>query len=192
MKTSGAESGGPGGKAMDFEEEEEVEYTVVLVFPGFGSERDSAETVVETALQWLNANREEPGFRFAPTVSARLEIVADDEAARERIESGDDVAMVIVHDLEDRERDALIRHCKKRHIGACYTVDTPRPKGGRKEPMKLVLGAKSGGGPPAHRICTDTLTDPIGDDEDTGDRAGDLIAVMALGVMEHHWHVRHP
>lgn len=175
---------------MDFPEE--VEYTVVLVFPGFGTERESAETIVETALQWLNTNREEPGFRFAPTVSARLEIVADDEGARARIESDDDVAMVILHDLADGERDALIRYCKKRHIAACYTVDAPRRTGSRKEPMKLVLRGKSVGGPSGHTITADTLTDPIGEDEDTGDRAGDLIAVMALGVMEHHWRMRHP
>ena len=49
---------------------QEVDYTVVLTFPGFGEERENAEAVVEAALEWLNNNKEEPGFRFAPPVSA--------------------------------------------------------------------------------------------------------------------------
>ena len=32
-----------------------------------------------------------------------------------------------------------------------------------------------------------TLTDPDGEDEDTGGRVSEVIAVLALGVMEHHW-----
>jgi hypothetical protein len=46
---------------------------------------------------------------------------------------------------------------------------------------------------PAHRICAETLTDPIEeeDEEDTGGRVGQLIAVLALGVMEHHWLKKH-
>ena len=33
---------------------QDVDYTVVLVFPGFGAERENAETIVESALHWLN------------------------------------------------------------------------------------------------------------------------------------------
>jgi hypothetical protein len=41
----------------------EVDYTVILVFPGFGAERENAEAVVESALDWLNTTKIEPGFR---------------------------------------------------------------------------------------------------------------------------------
>jgi hypothetical protein len=169
---------------------EPVEYTVVLIFPGFGAERENAETVVESALDWLNANKEEPGFRFAPEVSARLEIVPDADEARGRIESDDRVAMVLLHDLDDDERDALVRDCHARHIAACYTVDVPRPARRRKEPWKLVISKKTSDEPPAHRLTADTLTGPVGDDEEMGDRVGQLVAVMALGVMQHHWEKR--
>ncbi len=130
---------------------EEVEYTVVLIFPGFGTERENAETIVESALQWLNTFRENPGFRFAPYVSAHLEMVQDADEARERIESDDHVAMVLVHDLPDDERDDLLRFCEARHISAGHTVDVPRRPGPRKGPMKIVFGRTPSDRPPAHR-----------------------------------------
>src|SRR5262245_23099677 len=118
---------------------EEVEYTVVLIFPGFGTERENAETIVQMALDWLNANRERPGFRFAPTVRAHLELVHNADDARERIESEDDVALVIVHDLPDDERDELLTYCEARDISGCYTVESPRRRGGWKKPWKVVF-----------------------------------------------------
>src|SRR5947208_13053305 len=108
--------------------QQEVDYTVVLVFPGFGEERENAEAIVEAALEWLNNNKEEPGFRFAPPVSAHLEIVADADEARARIESDEGVAMVLLHGLDDDERDDMIRHCRARQIPACYTLDVRRPR----------------------------------------------------------------
>ena len=57
--------------------DDEADYTVVFIFPGYGPERENAEAIVESALEWLNNNKEEPGFRFAPSVSAHLQIVSD-------------------------------------------------------------------------------------------------------------------
>src|SRR3954469_25921749 len=98
---------------MDYTQE--VEYTVILVFPGYGPERENAETIVEGALEWLNNNKEEPGFRFAPPVSAHLEIVSDADQARQRMEADPLVAMVILHDFSDEERDEMVRFCGRRH-----------------------------------------------------------------------------
>jgi hypothetical protein len=166
---------------------DDVDYTVILVFPGYGEERENAETIVETALEWLNANREEPGFRFAPWVTAHLEILPSAEQARERFEDDESVAMVILHELDDDERDEMLRDCQARHISACITVDAPRRRR-RKGPWRIVFGMKPKDEPPAHQIAADTLTDVIADeDEETSDRVRQLIAVMALGVMEHHW-----
>jgi hypothetical protein len=168
--------------------EPDFDYTVVLVFPGYGTERENAEAVVESALDWLNTNKDEPGFRFAYPVSAHLEIVSDADEARERIESDDSVATVIMHDLGDDERDALLRECEARDIGACYTLDVPRRSGRRKEPMKVVIRKEPSREPPAHRLCAETLTAPVGEDEeDMGERVGEVIAVLALGIMAHHW-----
>jgi hypothetical protein len=170
----------------------EVDYTVILVFPGYGDERENAETVVESALEWLNTYKDEPGFRFAPQVSAHLEIVADADEARERIAADENVAMVLLHDLEDGERNALLRHCAARHIGACYTVDTPRRGGPRKGPWRVVFRREPSEDPPAHRLAGATLTGPVSEeDEDTGRRVGEVIAVLALGVMQHHWEKHH-
>jgi hypothetical protein len=165
----------------------EVDYTVVLVFPGFGTERENAETIVECALDWLNTHKEKPGFRFAPPVSAHLEIVADTDEARDRVDADDGVAMVLLHDVADDERDALLRHCQARQVPACITVDAPRRAGPRKEPWKVVFRKRSPEDVPAHQLAAGTLTDPIADDEDTGGRVSEAIAVLALGVMEHHW-----
>src|SRR5947209_1650795 len=121
----------------------DVDYTVVLVFPGFGAGRESAETVVESALHWLNTNKEEPGFRFAPPVSAHLEVVQGADEARTRVEEDEGVAMVLLHDLALDERDELIRHCQARDVSACYTVDAPRRAGSRKEPMQIVIRPKA-------------------------------------------------
>jgi hypothetical protein len=166
---------------------EEVDYTVILVFPGFGAERESAEAVVESALDWLNTYKETPGFRFARPVSAHLEIVSDADELRDRIESDESVAMVLLHDLDDDERDDLVRLCNARQVGACYTVDAPRPVRPRKEPMKVVFRRKEPNEPSAHTLCAETLTAPVGDDEDTQDRVSEVIAVLALGVMSYHW-----
>jgi hypothetical protein len=165
----------------------DVDYTVLLVFPGFGEERENAETIVESALEWLNANREEPGFRFAPWVTAHLEIVQDADEARARMVDDDSVAMAILHDLAEDERDALVRHCGARHIPVCLSEDAPRrPR--RKGPWQLVFRKKADADEvPTHRLAGATLTDPVAEDEETGDRVGQLIAVLALGVMEHHW-----
>ena len=162
------------------------DYTVLLVFPGYGTERENAETIVESALDWLNANKEKPGFRFAPPVSAHLEIVSDADEARDRVDADDEVAMVLLHDVPEDERDALVRHCRTRDVAACYTVDTPRRR--REDgPWKIVFRKRSENEAPAHQLAAETLTDPVGDDDDTGDRVGEVIAVLALGVMEHHW-----
>jgi hypothetical protein len=166
---------------------QDVDYTVLLVMPGFGPEREHAETIIEIALDWLNTNKDEPGFRFAPPVSAHLENMQDADEARARIAADDGVAMVLLHDLPDDERDALIRDCVAREVGACYTVDAPRPAGPRKGPWKVVVRKRPADELPAHRLCAETLTAPVDDDGDTGERAGELIAVLALGVMEHHW-----
>ncbi len=109
----------------------EYEYAVLLAFPGFSEERENAEAIIESALEWLNANKLEPGFRFAPPVGAHLEKVQDADEARDRIAEGG-VALVMMHDLPDDERDGLLRYCAEREIGACITVDAPRRRGGRK------------------------------------------------------------
>lgn len=171
---------------------QDVDYTVVLVFPGFGEGRENAEAIVESALEWLNTNKDEPGFRFAPPVSAHLEIVGDADEARARIATDEGVAMVLLHDLPDDERDALIRHCGARHIAACYTLDAPRRARRRKGPWQVVFRSKPADEVPAHRLLAETLTAPVGEDEETGARVGELIAVLALGVMEHHWRKNSP
>jgi hypothetical protein len=169
----------------------EVEYAVVLVFPGFGTERENAETIVECALDWLNTHKDKPGFRFAPPVSAHLEIVADADEARERIDADEGVATVLMHDLDDDERDALLRYCRDRQVPACITVDAPR-RTGQKGPWKVVFREKRTQELPAHQLAAGTLTDPIGEDEeDNGGRVSEAIAVLALGVMEHHWRKTH-
>jgi hypothetical protein len=173
-------------------EPQEVDYTAVLVFPGFGAERESAETVVGMALDWLNTCKDEPGFRFARPVSAHLEMVQDADEARARLEADEDVAIVLMHDIPDDERDALVQLCHERHIGACYTVDAPRPSDQRSGPLRVVFRSKPSDKPPAHTLAAGTLTDPLREDGETGERIGDLIAVLALGVMEHHWRKNSP
>jgi hypothetical protein len=56
--------------------------------------------------------------------------------------------------------------------------------------MKVVIRKKPSDEPPAHQLCAETLTAPLGEDEETQERAGELIAVLARGVMEHHWRER--
>jgi hypothetical protein len=171
----------------------EYEYTVLLVFPGFGDERDNAETIVEAALEWLNTYKDEPGFRFAPPVGAHLEIVPDIDEARARVEADDSVAMILFHDVDPEERDALVRECEPRFIPACYTIEGPRPAKPHKGPWQVKIRSKPSEEVRAHKIRSSTLTDPVAeDDEDTGARVGELIAVMALGVMEHHFRTHPP
>jgi hypothetical protein len=167
-------------------ENPDVDYTVILVFPGFGAERENAETIIENALEWLNTNKDEPGFRFAYPVSAHLERVSDADEARALIATDESVAMIIVHDLPDDERDDLVRYCGERNIPACITLDTPRPHG-KPGPWKVVFRKEPAEEVRAHRLSAETLTDPVEEDEDAGGRVGQLIAVLALGVMEHHW-----
>ena len=171
---------------------QDVDYTVLLLFPGFGAERENAETVVESALQWLNTNKDEPGFRFARPVTAHLEIVQNADEARDRIEADERVAMVFLHDLPEEERDALVRDCAAQDIGVCYTVDAPRRPGPRNEPFRLVLQSKPAKEPPAHRLNAETLTNPVEEDEETNGRVEEIIAVLALGVMQHHWQKNPP
>jgi hypothetical protein len=57
----------------------------------------------------------------------------------------------------------------------------------------VVFRKKSAEDLPGHQLCGETLTGPVEEeDEDTGARVGEVIAVLALGVMQHHWHMKHP
>jgi hypothetical protein len=171
-----------------------VDYTVVLIFPGFGAEREFAEDVIEGALEWLNTYKDEPGMRFAPHVSAHLEIVHDADAARERIANDAQVALIIAHGLDDDERDDLFRECEAQNISRCTTVETvesdrpkPRPDPRRRRELKVVFRRRDPDEISAHTLSDETLTAPLDDDEAVADRVGQLICVLALGVMEHHW-----
>ncbi len=170
---------------------EEVHYTVVLVFPGFGSERENAEEIVEAALEHLNIPNYEPGMRFAPHVRAHLEIVSHIEEAYEKLENDDSVATMIIHDLDDEEKTALTEECASRGVPVCHTIETgdrPRRKQrGKKKSWTLRLSPKSENRPKAHQIADTTLTAPIEDEEEWQERVEELIIVLALGVMEHHW-----
>jgi len=167
--------------------DDEVDYTVVFIFPGYGTERENAETIVESALEWLNNNKEEPGFRFAPSVSAHLQIVQDTDEARVLMETDDSVAMILMHDVPDFERDALLLTCLERDIGACYTEHVKRLRKRRRGPMQVVFSKEPSDEPPAHKLVADTLIGPVAEDEETGSRIGEVIAVIALSVMTHHW-----
>jgi hypothetical protein len=116
----------PGGNGVA--SPQDLDYTVVLVFPGFGVEREHAETIVESALCWLNTCKDKPGFRFAAPVCAHLKLVQDADEARATIAADKSVAMVLVHDLADDQRNSLLRHCENRQISACHTVDAPPPR----------------------------------------------------------------
>src|SRR5262249_26253277 len=153
------------------------------------------------ALEYLNTYREEPGLRFAPYVTAHLEIVPDVEEARARLRDDDSVAMMLLHDLEDDERLAFTRECLSQDVPVCRTTpasDEPQPRPrrprGKDRKWKVVIKRRSEDDePPAHRILDTTLTAPLdGEPEEVMDRVGQLIAVMALGVMEHHWRKNPP
>jgi len=107
------------------EKPSDVEYTVVLVCPAYGEERENAEEIIEAALEHLNTQKDEPGFRFAYPVFARLEIVSDAEEAEERLLDDRSVAMMILHGLDDDERIALTRKCLARTVPVCRTTPTP-------------------------------------------------------------------
>jgi hypothetical protein len=172
-----------------------VEYKVVLVFPGFGEERENAAQIVEEALCYLNTQKDEPGMRFAQNVSAELEIVMDAEQAQDKLESDDDLAMMILHGLEDDEKFALTVQCAERGVLVCHTVEATEPprherrsSRTRQRTWKLVFRKAEGNEPRAHKISETTLTAPLdGDPDEVMDRVGQVIAVLALGVMEHHW-----
>lgn len=181
--------------------QENVEYKVLLVFPGFGSERENAEEVIEAALEYLNTQKDEPGMRFAYPVFARLEIVSDADQALTSLRNDDDLAMMILHALDDEEKAALTEEAVSNNVPVCHTVEAepdqpkpPRPPRGERRILPVVFKERRPeDGPPAHRICETTLTAPLDDDpEDVGDRIGQLITVMALGVMEHHWRLNPP
>jgi hypothetical protein len=171
-------------------DEEIVHYTVVLVFPGFGPEREHAEEVVEDALEYLNIPRYEPGMRFAPHVRAQLEMVLDAEQAMAKLES-DDVALMMIHDLDEDEKTALTEECAARGVSICHTFESagrPRKKrSGEKKGWTFQLRPKSEKRSSAHQISSCTLTDPPEGEEDWGDRVGQVIMVLALGVMQTHW-----
>jgi hypothetical protein len=173
---------------------EEVTYNVLLVFPGYGEERENAEQIIEEALHYLNTQKDEPGMRFAYEVFAQLEIVADADEARDRLRNDDHLALMILHDLEKVERAALTRACEKKGVLVCHTVegeDEPRPAWRRSRGprfLDVVFLKRGESGPRAHRITDRTLTAPLeGDPDDLGDRVGQLITVMALSVMQFHW-----
>jgi hypothetical protein len=171
---------------------ENVEYLVVLVFPGFGDERENAEQIIEEALHYLNTEKDEPGMRFAQNVTARLETVTDAEDALDRLRTDDDLAVMILHGLPDDEKTALTKKCAAKGIGVCHTLEAeenprrkPRP---RRRIWKVVLGKLGADGPRAHTISETTLIAPLdGDQEELMDRVGQLITVLALGVMQVHW-----
>jgi hypothetical protein len=172
----------------------DIEYTVILVFPGFGEEREYAEQVVEDAIQYLNTQKDEPGFRFAQNVFARLEMVSDAEQAHARLEADDDLAMMILHGLSDEERTGLTADCAEKGVPVCHTVEAagtaPRRRRSRDKQRRwqVVFRKADPDEPRAHKIAESTLTaPPEGGEEEWGDRVGQLIAVMALGVMEFHW-----
>jgi hypothetical protein len=173
----------------------DVEYKVLLIFPGFGEERQNAETIVEEALQHLNTYKEEPGFRFAPNVSASLDIVLTAEEAYARLQSDDDLATMILHDLPEEEKIELTKACAAQGVPVCHTVyveEEPRrrrrsSREGRRE-WHLEFRQPKAKELRAHQIAESTLTASLDDDpEEVGERIGQLIAVLALGVMEFHW-----
>jgi hypothetical protein len=172
---------------------EEVEYQVLLLFPGFGEEREHAEQIIEEALGYLNTQREEPGMRFAPNVRARLEIVSDIDQAYAKLDNDDDLATMILHDLTEEEKRALTLACQAKDVPVCHTVSGPKPPkrrpSRRREPLKVVFRQRRDDDEPlAHRILESTLTGSLDTDEDElADRIGQMITVLALGVMEHHW-----
>jgi hypothetical protein len=179
----------------------DVEYQVLLVFPGFGVEREHAEQIIEEALAYLNTQKDEPGMRFAYNVSARLEVVATVEEAYARLEDDDDdLATMILHDLDDDERRTLTLACAARDVPVCHTIiheETPeerRRRRRRPRELKVVFRKREPDDEPrAHRIAETTLIAPLdGDPDELGDRVGQLITVLALGVMEHHWRQNPP
>jgi hypothetical protein len=176
-----------------FEKPEDVDYTVLLVFPGFGEERENAEEIIEAALQHLNTEKDEPGMRFAYNVFAHLEIVADVDQARDRLDNDDTLVLMILHDLSEDERDPLTRECMDKEVLVCHTFDVadrPRPRKRRKpgEPWKVVFNKPKPNALRAHTICGNVLTDPLdAEPEEMSERVGQLICVMALSVMENHW-----
>jgi hypothetical protein len=178
----------------------DIEYKVVLVFPGYGSERESAEEIIEAALEHLNTQKDEPGFRFTFEVFARLEIVPDLEQAQALLDSDDSVVMMILHGLDDEERIDFTIDCGERGVSVCRTVpapDEPPPprKAGERRPWQIVFRERSDDDfePRAHTISETTLTGPLEDNEEVViERVQQLIAVMALGVMEQHWKRKPP
>jgi len=171
-----------------------VKYKVVLVFPGFGEERDNAEQIVEEALHYLNTEKDEPGMRFAYQVSARLEIVPDAGQVQARLRTEDDLALLILHDLAEDEQAALLQECQERQVPVCITLPSPknarrkpRPRRPRDRQLKVVFREHSDE-PPCHKVLDTTLTGPLDEDQDElMDRVGQMITVLALGVMEFHW-----
>lgn len=175
---------------------ENVEYTVVLLFPGYGEQREIAEQFVGDALAHLNIPNYAPGFRFAPNVTAHLEVVSDIGAAEEILQTDRDLAMMILHDLPAEPRTALSEACSDKNVMICHTItDGPRRRKsrGKQGELKIVFSKAPENEPRAHRLSASTLTEPIDFDDknELEQRMDQVIAILALGVMEHHWR-RHP
>src|SRR5262249_10820942 len=106
-----------------------------------------------------------------------------------------DLAMMILHDLPDEEKAELTEECAEKDVPVCHTVapqENPRKERrssrAKQRRWKVVFRERTAEEPRAHRILESTLTAPPGDDqEEWMDRVGQLITVLALGVMEHHW-----
>ncbi len=164
---------------------QDVQYTVVLVFPGFGEEREYAEQIVEGAIEHLNIPNYEPGFRFAPNVRAQLEVVGTTEQAYDKLESYDDLAMMILHDVEDDEKWALTAACEEKDVAVCHTFDAPERPRKRRDKDKgwtFELRAKQDDRPSAHQIPARSLiAPPSEDEEEMSTRIWQVIAVLAMG-----------
>jgi hypothetical protein len=170
---------------------QDVEYKVVLVFPGFGSDRENAEQIVEEALHYLNTEKDEPGMRFAQNVTARLEMVADVEQAQAKLQTDDDLAMMILHGLPQDEKVALTAECAEKGVPVCHTVEPketpgqePRSSGARDRRWNVVIRKRREDELRAHTILETTLTAPLDEDpEEVMDRVGQLIAFDFLGLV---------
>lgn len=176
-------------------DEELFYYTVVLVFPGFGSEREYAEQVVEAALDHLNIPRYEPGIRFAPNVRARLDIVSNVDQALASLENDEDIATMILHDLDEDDRERLIDECAERGLALTVTMETggdrPKKSRGKKEGFTFELRKREENRPSVHQIADSVLTAPPDDDQDWSNRVGQVMFVVAVSVMGFHF-ARHP
>ncbi len=96
---------------------------------------------------------------------------------------------MILHDLADDEKAALTEACAASHVPVCHTEDVavPRPRRKKKDGWTINFKKREKNELHAHRIVAGVLSDPIDDEDDWQDRVGQLIMVLALGVMENHF-----